>query len=81
MNIEQWIIIGIILIAIILFISEWFTVDVTGLVIISILILTGILSPVDAVKGFSNSATITIAAMFVLSAAILKTGQLNSVGN
>ena len=81
MTSDQWITIAIIIIAIVLFIFEWITVDLVGLVIISLLIVTGILSPIDAVKGFSNSATITIAAMFVLSGAIIKTGQLNTIGN
>lgn len=78
---DQWITIGIILVTIILFVSEWLAIDLIGLIIISLLIITGILSPADAVKGFSNSATVTIAAMFVLSAALLKTGQLKSAGN
>ncbi len=81
MTIEQWITIGIMVVAILLFVSEWLTVDLIGLLLISLLILTGILSPADAVKGFSNSATVTIAAMFVLSAALLKTGHLKSIGN
>jgi di/tricarboxylate transporter len=56
-------------------------VDLVGLVIISLLMITGILTPLEAVGGFSNSATITIMAMFGLSAAILNTGQLVNVGN
>ena len=81
MTTDQWITLGIILITIFLFITEWLAIDLIGLIIMSLLILTGILSPVDAIKGFSNSATVTIGCMFVLSAAILKTGHLKTAGN
>jgi|AntRauMFilla1563_2_1112583.scaffolds.fasta_scaffold03230_1 di/tricarboxylate transporter len=81
MTIDQWFTIGIIIIAVILFISEWLSVDLVGLVIISLLMISGVLTPVDAVRGFSNSATITIMAMYGLSAAILNTGQLVNIGN
>jgi di/tricarboxylate transporter len=80
MTTDQWITIGIIIIAVILFITEWLSVDVIGLVIISLFMVSGVLTPSEAVKGFSNSATVTIAAMFALSAAILKTGQLGAIG-
>jgi di/tricarboxylate transporter len=43
--------------------------------------ISGVLTPLEAVGGFSNSATITIMAMFGLSAAILNTGQLVNIGN
>ena len=81
MTIDQWFTIGIIILAVILFITEWLSVDLVGLVIISLLIISGVLTPIDAVGGFSNSATITIMAMYGLSAAILNTGQLVNVGN
>nr|MBC7612242.1 SLC13 family permease [Pseudopedobacter sp.] len=81
MTIDQWITIAIIIIAVILFITEWLSVDLIGLIIISLLIISGVITPVDAVGGFSNSATITIMAMYGLSAAILNTGELVNVGN
>jgi di/tricarboxylate transporter len=77
---EQWITLGIVLVAVILFVTEWLSVDVIGMVIISLFMVSGVLSPSEAVKGFSNTATVTIAAMFALSAAILNTGQLGAIG-
>ncbi len=62
--------------AIILFATELVSVDVVALLIILSLVLTGVISPEEGVAGFSNSATITVAFMFVLSAALLKTGAL-----
>jgi di/tricarboxylate transporter len=81
MTVDQWITLGIVMIAVILFITEWLSVDLIGLVIISLFMVSGVLTPSEAVRGFSNSATVTIAAMFVLSAAIIKTGQLGAIGH
>jgi len=76
------IILGVILaIALFLFVSEWIRVDVVAILIMGALIVTGILSPKQAVEGFSNGATVTVLFMFVLSAALVKTGALNYVGS
>ncbi len=62
--------------AVLLFATEALSVDVVALLIILSLVLTGVISPEEGVEGFSNKATITVAFMFVLSAALLKTGAL-----
>ncbi|MBW3562973.1 MAG: SLC13 family permease, partial [Actinobacteria bacterium] len=41
--------------------------------------LAGILEPAQALSGFSNVATVTVAAMFVLSAGLRLTGALAPV--
>ncbi|SEA20878.1 SLC13 family permease [Psychroflexus halocasei] len=66
----------IILIAVILFITEIISVDLIALLIVVSLVITGVLTPEEGVLGFSNKATITVAFMFILSAALLKTGAL-----
>ncbi len=66
----------IILIALVLFITEWISIDLVGLLIMATLAILGLVSPKDAVAGFSNPATMTVAFMFVLSSALLKTGAL-----
>ena len=66
----------VIVIAIFLFVSEWLSIDLVALMIMVSLILTGVISPEEGVAGFSNKATITVAFMFIISAAILKTGAL-----
>jgi len=64
------------LIAVILFVTEWLTVDVVAMLLIVALVTTGVISPSEGLDGFSNGATLTVAFMFVLSAALLKTGAL-----
>mgnify|MGYP000229530876 CR=1 FL=1 len=62
--------------AVILFVTEWLTVDLVAMLIILALVVTGVISAEEGLEGFSNGATLTVAFMFVLSAALLKTGAL-----
>lgn len=49
------------------------------MLIIVALVTTGVISAGEGLAGFSNGATLTVAFMFVLSAALLKTGALQSL--
>jgi len=67
--------------AVVLFATELLSIDLVAMLIMITLVLAGVISPEQGVAGFSNSATITVAFMFVLSAALLKTGALQSVAH
>jgi di/tricarboxylate transporter len=67
--------------AILLFLTERLRSDVIGLLILVALGCTKVLSPKDLLAGFGNQAVITIAAMFILSAALMRTGVVSSLGN
>ncbi len=67
--------------AIVLFATEKLPVDVVALIIMGLLIVSGVVSPQEGVSGFSNSATITVASMFILSAALFKSGAVVGLGN
>jgi len=62
------------------FVKEKFPVDITALLAMGALLLTGILNTKEVLGVFSNSAPITIAAMFVLSAALERTGVIDAGG-
>ena len=81
MTFEIGLVLGIIALAIVLFVSERFSIDSVAILIMSLFMLTGILTPAEGLAGFSNPATITVGAMFVISASIFKSGALSSVGN
>jgi len=74
MTLEMIIVLITLIAAIILFAAEWLSVDVVAVIIMATLMLTGVLTPEEGLSGFSNSATATVAAMFVLSAAVQNTG-------
>ncbi|MDD5703181.1 MAG: SLC13 family permease, partial [Dehalococcoidales bacterium] len=57
-----------------LFISNKFRVDIIALSVLAILLLSGLISHDQALFGFTNPATATIAALFVLSAGLVRTG-------
>lgn len=67
--------------ALVLFALEWLMVDVVALLIMASLILTGILSPTEALTGFSNVATLTVLFMFIVSAALMRSGVLVRVSS
>jgi di/tricarboxylate transporter len=46
----------------------------------AVLLISGIITPEEGISGFSNTATVTVAAMFVISAALNKTGAVLFVG-
>jgi len=76
MNIDIIIVLSILVLGFILFLLEYFTIDVTALIILSCFFGLGYLTPSEAVSGFSNPAVITIGLLFILSSAIQKTGLL-----
>jgi len=67
--------------AVALFISEKLPVDVVALLALCALLVTGVLNTQQALSGFSSPATITVAAMFVLSAGLQRSGILRGMGN
>jgi di/tricarboxylate transporter len=79
MSIDALIVLVVIVIAVVLFVTEYLSIDLVAIMIMSSLVLSGVISPADGVAGFSNAATITVAAMFVLSAALIKTGGMQVV--
>ena len=81
MSSEAIITILVIIGAIILFATEIISIDLVALCIMITLIISGVISPEEGVAGFSNKATITVAFMFVLSAALLKTGALQHMAH
>jgi len=54
--------------------------DVVALLVLASLVLTGLVSPPDAVAGFSNAAVIAVWAMFILSDGLTRTGIADIIG-
>ncbi|MGE0155893.1 MAG: SLC13 family permease [Geobacter sp.] len=81
MTLEIFLVCGLVLSAVILFATERLPVDLTAMIIMGAMLLSGMISAEDAIGGFSNPATVTVGAMFVLSAGLFKTGAVNLLGN
>jgi di/tricarboxylate transporter len=78
--VEIYLISAIIVGAVYLFISEKISVDLTAIGIMVLLTVTGLLTPAETVSGFANPALVTVAAMFVVSKGLMRTGGLEFLG-
>lgn len=62
------------------FVSEKFPPDTVVLGAVAALLVTGILPTDELLAVFSNAAPITVAAMFILSGALMRTGAIEAFG-
>lgn len=76
---EIFLTISVIVLALIAFVAEWFPVEFTSIMVAISLILLKLVTPDEGISGFGNSATITVMAMFILSAGITRTGVIQIV--
>ena len=81
MTFEIVLTLGIFAAAVVLFATEKLPVDFIALSIMAALLSTGIVSAQEGIAGFGNTAVVTVAAMFVLSAGLSKTGAANLAGD
>ncbi len=63
--------------AIYAFAREKFSPDVTALLVLLVLVITGVLTPAEGFGGFSHPATISVAAVLVLSASLERAGAFD----
>lgn len=80
MTVEMIIVLALVVVAVVLFATEKYPIDLVALIIMAVLLLSGIISAEDGLSGFSNTATVTVGAMFILSAGLFKTGVVNALG-
>ena len=66
--------------AVALFMSEKLPIDMVALLALGAVLATGLVSAREAVSGFSNFATVTVAAVFVLSSGLQRNGALGVLG-
>ncbi|MBU0557216.1 MAG: SLC13 family permease [Alphaproteobacteria bacterium] len=63
------------------FVRERYPATVTAVLGVCAFLVTGLLDSASLLRAFANPAPITIASMFVLSAALTRTGILDVIGN
>lgn len=78
---EIGLVLGLLLLAIILFITEKFSVDLITAFLLTVLTLSGILTPAEAFSGFGSDFTIMLVSLFVVSAALQQNGLLDLLGS
>ncbi|MEJ2273164.1 MAG: SLC13 family permease, partial [Woeseiaceae bacterium] len=80
MTLEIALVLGILAISLVLFISEVIRMDLVALLVLGALAITGLVDSSEAFAGFSNSAVITVWAMFILSEGLTRTGIADIIG-
>ena len=68
---------AVLMLAVVLFISGALAPELTGLLSLGLLIVTGVLTPPEALAGFGSPALITLMGLFPVSAALFKSGALD----
>ena len=63
----------------VLFVTEWVSFDIVALLIMGALMVAGVLTVKEGLSGLSDGATVSVAALFVLSGGLYRTGALEQV--
>ena len=71
---------SILAVAVLFLIKEWIPMEVAALLSLGAVALTGLVSPTEALSGFSNPAVVTVWAVFILSGGLTHTGAANVLG-
>ena len=79
-TLQPYIVLALVILVFGTMVTERIRVDVIALSSLSLLLVTGLISPKEGFAVFSNEAPLTVAAMFVLSAALERTGVVETIG-
>ncbi len=74
-----WFVSVVLVFTLVLLVSEKVPVDLTAIGIMVVLMVTGVLTPSEALAGFSSPAVITVGAMFLISKGMIRTGAVGYV--
>ena len=75
------IVFSILAVAVVFLVTEWIPMEVTALLSLGAVALLGLVSPEEALAGFSSPAVVTVWAVFILSGGLTRTGVANVIGN
>jgi di/tricarboxylate transporter len=83
LTVEMLVVFALVVVTVVFFMTEVIPPDTTAIAVAVALVVLGDwtqISPTEAVSGFSSSATITILAMYILSAGVEDTGIVERLG-
>jgi di/tricarboxylate transporter len=76
---DAWLVGAICVGAVVLFVRNTLPPDLIAMLVLAALVLLRLVTPAEAIGGFANPATITVGAMFLLSAGLRDTGALDAL--
>ncbi len=80
MSLQAIFVLGVLVAAAVLLVTEWLRADLVALLVLVALGVSGVLTAREALAGFSNSAVISIIGVFILTAALERTGVTQQLG-
>ena len=80
MDFNQIVVCILLVLVFVAFIKEWFSPDLVAMGAFVLLLAIGVLDEKSALAVFSNPAPIIVSCMFVLSAALERTGTIEALG-
>jgi di/tricarboxylate transporter len=90
-NMQMWTTLGLTVIVLILYVTEWLSLELTSLLLLCVLLVLfqffplldedghSIIKYADLIKGFANSALITVLALLVVGEGLVQTGALDGI--
>jgi di/tricarboxylate transporter len=78
---DELLVLALVVAATVLLVTERMRADLVALVVLGALILLRIVQPAEALSGFSNQATVTVACMFLISAGLQASGVVGYLGD
>ena len=81
MTTEIAIVLALLIFAMVLYTTEWVSVDIVALGLLAAIMLSGILTPAEAFAAFGSEIVIVLAAIMVLAGAIVNAGVMDWLGN
>ena len=79
LTLEMALVMGMIALAVFLFIVEWIRVDVVAILVMVALPLLGLVTPNEAFSGLSSNAVVSIIAVIIIGAGLDRTGVVNNL--
>jgi len=76
----EFVLLAIIVFALLSFALQWMPLDVTALTVLGLLLVCDLVTPEEAIAGFSNPAVVTVMMMFILSHGLVESGVINRIG-
>ena len=80
MSAEIIMVLAILAAVMVLLVTEWMPLEVLAFFVLGVLAITGMVTPTEALAGFSNPAVVTIWAVFILSGGLTRTGIAHILG-
>ncbi|MCB1967325.1 MAG: SLC13 family permease, partial [Candidatus Accumulibacter sp.] len=81
MNGEILLVFGLLLATILLFVSDRLRMDIVAILAVLALMLSGLLTPKEALAGFGDPLVVLIAGLFVIGEGLFRTGVAFAIGN